>query len=319
MTRLNRTRAAALVLTVLAVTAGCGDATETAAPDGKATGTVAATDTAQADAGNGDWLLRFATAEGDDGEQSRAVYVRYNPTTGVAEARALPRVTASDAGQDEQVLLVSADHAWALPDTAVPRAEARTGKLTIYSVTDETTKSLDIRAATGKSDLSAVAWAFDPTDAGLLRVVDADGGVWAVDVTAMSATQESTLPRRDGWIFADGFDRATGKPYIESIDSDETEPAGLGDSDTRPIERQGGTLVRYDGEPLAGLPTPPCTFAGGFQYADGSAWLFCADTPSITAYQAAKDGTSWHRFGSPSPKVLPAAVAELTFALPPVG
>jgi hypothetical protein len=68
-----------------------------------------------------------------------------------------------------------------------------------------------------------------------------------------------------------------------------------------------------------GLPKPPCDFAGGFRYADGSAWLFCADTPSIAAYQAAKDGTTWHLFGTPSQKVVPEAVAEMTFALPPLG
>lgn len=318
MPRLTTMRALASTAATLLVTvlAGCGNA----APDHAAAPAVHGSgDTAQTRVGNGDWLLRFTTAEGEDGEQARAVYVRYNPTTGAAQSRALPRVTASDASQDEQVLMVSADHRWAIPDTGVPASEGRTGKLTLYSLTSNATESLDIRALTGRPDLKPVGWAFDPTHAALLRVVDSGLGVWKVDIAAKSATQEGTLRRRAGWIFGNGFDKATGEPYIESIDSDQTEPAGNGDSDTRPVEREGGTVLRYDGEPLDALPKPPCDFAGGFQYADGSAWLFCADTPSIAAYQATKDGATWHRFGTPSQAVVPRAAAELTFALPPVG
>jgi hypothetical protein len=313
MPRLTTRSATAVTAVVLLVSAlsGCGD---TAAP-GSAPSAGA---TSGAAAGNGDWLLRFTTAEGADGEQARAVYVRYNPTTGAATARSLPSVTASDASQDEQVLMVSADHTLAIPDTGVPGPEARTGKLTIYSLAGDATRTLDIRALTGQPDLKALGWAFDPTTADVLRVVDSALRVWKVDLAAKTATQESTLPRRDGWIFGNGFDKTTGEPYIESIDSDQTEPAGNGDSDTRPIQRQGGTLLRYDGEPLVALPKPPCGFAGGFQYDDGTAWLFCADTPSIAAYQAARDGASWHRFGTPSPRIVPNAAAELTFVLPPV-
>ena len=317
MSRLTTRRATAVAAAALVVVAltGCGDTADKKVGAGAAASTG---DTAQAKAVNGDWLLRFTTAEGDDGEQSRAVYVRYNPTTGAATPRALPPVTASDASQDEQVLMVSADHAWAIPDTGVPNAEARTGKLTIYSLSSDATQSVDIRALTGQPDLKALGWAFDPTDSHLLRVVDSGLGVWKVDLAARSAKQEATLPRRDGWIFGNGFDKTTGEPYTESIDSDQTEPAGNGDSDLRPVQRQGGTLLRYDGEPLDALPKPPCGFAGGFQYDDGSAWLFCADTPSISAYQAEKDGASWQQFGTPSAEIVPSTAAELTFALPPV-
>jgi hypothetical protein len=199
----------------------------------------------------------------------------------------------------------------------VPKDQARTGKLLVYPVGDDSTETLDIRALTGQPDLKAVGWAFDPTAGELLRVVDSQMRVWKVDLTTQSASQGSTLPRRDGWIFGNGFAKNSGEPYIESIDSDQTDPAGHGDSDTSPVQRQGGTLIQYDGEPLADLPQPPCGFAGGFQYDDGSAWLFCADTSSITAYQATKGGASWHKFGTPSPDVLPKTVAAVSFALPP--
>lgn len=313
MSRLNRRRlAAGLLAAVLTVVAtGCGD---------DKGGAPAAADTSGSStpAVQGDWLLRFVTAEGADGERERSVYVRYNPTTGAAEARSLPPVTASDSRQDEQVLLVSADHRWAIPDAAIPKSERASARLVLYSVTDDTTQTVDLRALAGQSGLRPVAWAFDPTVAGTLRVVDTDRTVWKVDYLGHTATKEGQLPKRSGWIFGNGFDKATGEPYIESIDSDETEPAGNGDADTRPIERQGGTLLRYDGETLAGLPKPPCGFAGGFQFDDGGAWLFCADTPSIAAYRADKGGAKWEAFGTPSPKIVPAVAADLSFVLPPI-
>lgn len=313
MTRPARTRVVTALLAVLLATAtGCGDA--------GATGAAESSDAPyDADApADGDWLLRFTTAGGADGERTGAVYVSYNPTTGAAFARSVPAVSASDAGQDEQVLLVSADHRWAIPDTGVPKAQARTGKLVLYSVTADTTETVDIRAATGDPTMQATAWAFDPEDGATLRVVGADLVVWKVDLASKSATREGQLPRRSGWIFGNGFDKNTGEPYIESIDSDETEPAGNGDSDTRPVDRQGGALVRYDGEDVEGLPTPPCGFAGGFRYADGRTWLFCADTPSISAYGLAQSDHSWEPFGKPSAKVVPGSAVEMTFALPPL-
>lgn len=313
MRTFRRPRAAvvAVVALLAALTVGCGNQAGGA-------GTARTTSSTTADAATGDWLLRFVTAEGADGEQSRAVYVLYNPTTGEATAHALRRVTASDVSQDEQVLLVSADHTRAILDTGVPKAERDTGKLTIYSVTTDATETLDIRAVTGRHDLRAVAWAFDPTAADVIRVVDSDHAVWKVDLASRTATKEGQLPHRSGWIFANGFDKATGEPYIESIDSDRTEPAGNGSNDTRPVQRQGGSLFSFEGDDIPGLPKPPCGFAGGFEFDDGTAWLFCADTPSISAYQAHRDGTSWLPFGTPSAKIVPAVAAELSFVLPPV-
>jgi hypothetical protein len=312
----SRVAAAVFAALLVLTAAGCGDEDATLAASAHAT-----TDTAGGSAGaaDGDWLLRFTTAEGADGEQERAVYVRYNPTTGAATARSLPRVTASDARQDEQVLLVSADHTRAIPDTGIPKAQGSTGKLVVYGVATDTTEAVDIRALTGQAGLRAVAWAFDPEAADIIRVVDTDHVVWRVDLGANTATKEGTLPKRSGWIFGNGFDKNTGEPYIESIDSDETEPAGNGDSDTRPVERQGGTLVRYDGEDLDGLPKPPCGFAGGFRFGDGTAWLFCADTPSIAAFDLNKGDESWAAFGVPSERIVPGVAAEMTFALPPLG
>jgi hypothetical protein len=310
-----RSTAIAVAALLVATLAGCGDADEVADPGPSADAT---TESPAVGAADGDWLIRFSTAEGADGEQSRPVYVRYNPTTGAAAVRALPKVTASDAGPDDQALLNSADHTRAILDTGIPSAQRASGELPVYGLDDEDVETLDIRAITAVPTLRPVAWAFDPVAADVLRVIGSDRTVWKVDLATRTATQESRLPRREGWIFGNGFDKNTGTPYIESIDSDETEPAGNGDSDVRPVERQGGTLIRYDGADLPGLPKPPCGFAGGFQFDDGTAWLFCADTPSISAYRVEEGGDAWEAFGVPSPDVVPAAAADLGVVLPPV-
>jgi hypothetical protein len=305
---------AAVAVLAVALLGGCGDTNATAgtAPsDDSTTG-------AAADVANGDWLLRFNTAEGADGESSRAVFVRFNPATGAATARTLPAVTAGSAYGGQQALLISADQRRALLDTGIPAAQSRSGKLVVYSVTSTSTETVDIRALTGQPKLRAVAWAFDPDDADVLRVVDSDRSVWKVDLGARSATREGQLPSRVGWIFGNGFDKNSGEPYIESIDSDQTLPQGNGDSDVRPVERQGGTLVVVDGGNLGDLPKPPCGFAGGFRFDDGTAWLFCADTPSISAYRLEKGADAWTQFGRPSPKIVPRVASDLAVVLPPV-
>ena len=307
MSRLARMRIMTAVAAVLLATAtGCGDATTSTDHDGP---TASAHD-------SGAWLLRFGTAGGADGERSGAVYVSYDPTTGTASARRVPGVVAADASQDEQLLLASADHRWAIRDTRIPRSQGKAGTVVLYSVTGDATETRDLRAATGARSLGAVAAAVDPTDGSVLRVVDEHRVVWKVDVASRTATKERVLPARAGWIFGNGFDKTTGEPYVERIDSEETEPPGNGDDDTRPAERQGGTLLRYDGPDVAGLPKAPCGFAGGFRD-DTGAWLFCADTPSIAAYRLSADGSAWEPWGTPSPDVVPGAAVEITFALPP--
>lgn len=293
------------------VLAGCGDKASTGhQPTGSAT---------TASVADGDWLLRFNTAEGADGELSRAVLVSYDPTTGAARVRRLPGVLAGDSYADGQALLISADHAQTLLDTRVEPADARHGRVTVYSVTGPGKQEVPVRAWSGQKSLVPAAAAFDPAQPGLLRVVDSANRVWKVDLAARTATQVGRLPLKSGWIFGNGFDKNTGEPYIESIDSEATVPAGNGDDDVRPVARQGGTVLYYDGTPVAGLPTVPCGFTGGFTTAAGETWLFCADTPSLQAYRLPKGGTAWQKFGTASRDVLPGAASELAVVLPPVG
>ena len=53
-------------------------------------------------------------------------------------------------------------------------------------------------------------------------------------------------------MFNNGFNHNTGEPYMESIDSDETNPAGNGAADTSPITRDGGTVLANDAKAWPG-------------------------------------------------------------------
>jgi hypothetical protein len=228
----------------------------------------------------------------------------------------MPRVVAGSSYGAAQALLVSADHAWSLADTTVGPEGAR-GQVTLYATRGEATTAVPVRAWSGDNTLRPVAAAFDPATAGLLRVVDSRHRVWKVDVAARTATAAGTLPLKAGWVFGDGFDPNSGEPYIEAVDTEDTLPAGNGATDTRPVERAGGRLLSYDGSQLPGLPTLPCGFAGGFTDAGGTSWIFCADTPRISAYKLVGGGQQWQPFGKPTAAVVPPAAAELALVLPP--
>ena len=82
--------------------------------------------------------------------------------------------------------------------------------------------------------------------------------MWAVNVAGGKATQEGTLAKGP-WVFTNGFNHNTGEPYMESIDSDETNPAGNGPADTSPVTRDGGTVLANDvrgPDQAAGQPVP---------------------------------------------------------------
>ncbi|MBO9522729.1 MAG: hypothetical protein J7518_14450 [Nocardioidaceae bacterium] len=299
------TRALACALLVATLAAGCGSTGRTEPP--KANPTPSTPD--------GAWLLRINTAEGADGEFSRSVYVRFDPESGAATVARMPRVTGGTSYGAAQALLVDAGRAWSLADTTVG-AEGKQGRVTLYSTTGPGTSVLPLRTWTGDTRLRPVAAAFDPAKPGLLRVVDDRHRVWQVDVAARTATAAGTLAVRTGWVFGNGFDKNSGLPFIEAVDTEATEPAGNGIDDARPVERDGGRLLSYDGTALPGLPALPCGFAGGFTDAEGTSWVFCADTPRITTYKVAEDGEQWQRFGTPSAPVVPPAASEIAVALP---
>ncbi len=303
----------AAALATLLIAAGCGSVEVKADGEKK---NAEPTPAAKADtsAGEGNWLLAVTSAGGADGETSTTTYISYNPSTGQATARKLPGVTAGSTSGDMSALLVSSDREWAIPDTGISRREEKSGRLTVYSL-GGSTQIIDIRDRTGKDDVDAIGWAFDPAREDTLRVVDTKNRVWSVNVAGGKATQESTLPKGP-WFFGNGFNRNTGEPYVESIDSDETNPPGNGKADTSPLTRAGGTVLPANSTALSELPASPCRLGAGYTDDAGVTWAFCADQPSVTTHYLPKDGKEWTAYGKPSTPLAPVA-AGFPLVLPP--
>lgn len=301
--------------------AGCGSEDPAPKPDAQSSGSPSpsASEPATADTelGQGQWLLALSTAGGADAEKATTTYLSYDPSTGKASAREMPGVSTPNADTPDAALLVSADRSWAIPDTGISRSETGSGKLTVYSTTSKATKVLDLRTLTGDSSVKPVGWAFDPQQAAMLRVVDTRNRIWAVSVTGGKAVAAGTLTKGP-WVFADGFNRNSGQPYVESITGDETRPAGNGKADTTPISRSGGTVLGSGSTGLAALPSSPCRLGAAFTAADGTSWEFCADSATIRTYVLAEGSKNWSSFGKPSTAVAPEA-AGFGFALPPTG
>ena len=275
-----------------------------------------ATPSADTTIAEGNWLLGVTNAGGADGEKTTTVYVTYDPSTGKATASKMPGVQASSTTPQQAALLVSSDRRWAIPDTEIPGTEGKSGQLKVYSPTEGTTKVIDIHQRTGDDGVEAVGWAFDPKRPDTLRVVDTKNRIWAVSVTGDKAVQEGSLPKGGPWVFTNGFNPNTGEPWLESIDSDATKPAGNGASDTSPVTRSGGTVLASESGGLAKLPQSPCRLAGAFTDENGVTWAFCADKPALTTYYLPENGKKWVAYGKPSTAVAPIA-SGVTLVLPP--
>jgi hypothetical protein len=307
----------ATVVAVLLL-AGCGSAPDTSAKPSKSTSSPtpsSASAAADTSLGRGTWLLGLSSAGGADAEKATTTYVSFDPSTGVAHARKMPGVNTPSADPDDAPLLVSADRKWAIPDTSITRDEGRSGRLMLYSVTSGATKVIDMRARTGDSSITSLAWAFDPRAPETLRVVDSKNRVWLLAVGGKGASRAGALPRGP-WVFADGFNHNTGQPYVESITSDQTRPAGNGVSDTSAVARNGGTVLASGSAVLAKLPQSPCRLGAAFTDGQGTSWTFCADGPAIKTYYLSKNGDHWTAYGKPSGHVAPIA-AGFPLVLPP--
>ena len=314
-----RASLAALAAVGAVVLAGCGSvevksdgsSTTSDSPSASPSPTAAAVDTTQA-AGN--WLLGMTTAGGADGEASTTTYVTYDPSTGAASKVELPSVRTPSVAPEEQSLLVSADRRWAIPDTLVPRALEKSGKLEVFSLDGSSNAIIDINQRAG-TPVGAIGWAFDPTKPDTLRVVDTKNRVWVTSVAGTKATRAGSIAHGQ-WVFTNGFNRNTGQPYVTSVTSEKSNPAGNGAEDTSPIMRDGGTLLPSGSQALEKLPASPCRLGAAWVGADGTTWEFCADQPSVSAYYLAKDGQQWTAFGKPSAPVAPVS-AGFPVVLPP--
>jgi hypothetical protein len=312
MRRTTSGRAVALLTSAAAsllLLTACGS---TASKSDDASSSPHAAPKADTSLGEGDWLLGVSTAGGADGEKTTITYLTYNPSTGETRTRSLPGVTTASASPREAALLVSAERRWAIPDTSISREEQRSGKLRVYSLTGTSSVVVDVRARTRIPDLRPVAWAFSPDQPATLRVVDTKNRVWTMGVLGTGAERTGALTKGP-WVFTDGFDPNSAEPYVESISSEQTRPAGNGATDTRAVTRDGGTILTVDSPQLKGSP---CRLPAGFADAQGTTWVFCAEKPTLTTYYRSGD-QDWKAYGKPSAAVSPEA-ADFSLVLPPV-
>lgn len=312
-TRRRGTTGAAAIAALLLLAAGCGS-TEPKAASAEPT----ISTPPEIDLADGPWLLRFNAEAGGEGALLRAVYITITPSTGATTVRGLPALSDPDTYSDASAVLVSGDQTLALLDARVQRADARKGLVRVYSTTAELDRTVDVRQLTGEPDLVPVGAAFDPGKPQLLRVVDNARRVWELDLVAGTGTRDGDLPSRSGWIFANGFDKNSGVPYIEDPASESTLPEGNGLGDIRPVARRGGQVRIDDGTEYPEEPPLPCGFAGAFVTEGGTVWLFCADTARITTYRLAEGAGAWEKVGKESGPIVPGSAAELPVVLPPV-
>ena len=261
------------------------------------------------------WLLRLDSYSGEDGETQQATYLTITPTTGEVMEVSTPRLQVAEASGDERMLLVDADHSSALLDSRPTKEERAAGRVTLYDLTkQDRTSRVDVRKATGDQGLTPDWVVFDPTKPGTLRVVDGLT-VWVVPTDGGKATKEGVLPSRPGWIFAGGFNKNDGLPFIEDIDSFETIPRGNGDPTTHAVVRTTGKVVPSDNGGFPGLPEAHCGLGTAFTLADGPTWAFCARRARIQARVLEPGASRWEDAGKPTGDVV-APNAEPTFVLP---
>lgn len=311
----------AVALTTLLLTTGCGDGGASATDDPATAESGSTPDPAgdpgvDTSAGEGTWLLAITTAGGADAETSTTVYLNYTPATGETTTHEMPGVQGGSASPEDAAILVSADRQWAIPDTEIPRSQEKSGKLEVYSVADGSAEVIDLRKRTGQKDVKPVGWAFDPGSAATLRVVDSKNRVWSVEVTGNGATQEASLPKGP-WVFTNGFNPNTGEPWVESIESDATNPPGNGPSAETAVTREGGTVLAAGADAFGDLPDTPCRLGAGYAEDSGLTWAFCADGAEVTTHYLAPGASEWTAYGKPSAAVAPDA-AGFPLALPPL-
>lgn len=261
------------------------------------------------------WLLRLDSYSGEDGETQQATYLTITPTTGDVVEVSTPRLQAAEASGDARMLLVDADHSSVLLDSRPTKQERAAGRVTLYDLTKQgRTSTVDVRKATGDRNLTPDWVVFDPTKPDTLRVVDGLT-VWVVPTDGGRATKEGVLPSRPGWIFAGGFNKNDGLPFIEDTGSFKTIPQGNGETSSTAVVRTTGTVVPSDNGGFAGLPEAHCGLGTAFALAHGPTWAFCARQHRIQARVLEPGASHWEDAGRPTGDVV-APNAEPTFVLP---
>ena len=289
----------------LLVLAGCGqesDTTSSSAPD-EQDGSPSATSEAPAFAADQAWVARFEIGGGDEVANGVA-YVRFNPTTGATQ---VTKITGPPLDYEPNpYLLVDAGRTLAVRANAASLREEDNGTMRLYRIDGGKARAVDLRKLTGVATLHPIGWAFDPTQAGLLRVLDRSGRLFEYDVTAGTVTEAEKVAVEKGFELAPMFDSATGMPLLRNKDTWEYQKGGA-------YTAGGVKVVETD----RGSCPAATTLAGTIADPGGTAYGACLVGRTIKLSQQAEGAADWSKLGTSAPDV-PRGTMTMTWVLPTV-
>ena len=288
---------AALVLA--APVAGCGDQTSSASPDASSS---TPTSGGQPFATDQPWVARFET--GSDEVADGVAYVRFDPSSGTTK---VTEITGPPLDfEPNPYLLVDAGRTVAVRANSSSLKEEGTGTLTLYPLDGGETRAVDLREVTGVDTLHPIGWAFDPTEAGLLRILDRSGRLFEWNVDEDAATEVDAVAVGKGFELAPYFNGADGMPLLR---------------DTRTYEVEKGGAYTAGGAEVVKADRSPCpartTLARTVQDASGTTWTGCQVGDKVVLFQRADGDSTWTQAGASSADV-PNDTQTLTWVLPTV-
>ena len=300
----------AAVLLLAAPLAACGDqgsdSPDDAAgtPRGEAT-TAATTPTS----GGGEpfatdkpWVARFET--GGDEVADGVAYVRFDPASGATDVTEI--TGPPDAFTPNPYLLVDAGRTVAVRANAASIKEERTGTTTLYALDGGKARPIDLREVTGVDGLHPIGWAFDPEEAGLLRILDRSGRLFEWQVADDRATELDAVEAGKGFALAPYFDSADGMPLLRDKRTYEIEKGGA-------YAAGGATAVKTDLSACPGRTTLARTVRDG----SGTSWTGCQVGDKVLLLQRADGESGWTDAGASGADV-PRDTQTLTWVLPTV-
>jgi hypothetical protein len=297
--------AAALLLA--APLAGCGDQTSSATPDASS-GSPTTAETGPTSGGGEPfatdraWVARFET--GSDEVADGVAYVRFDPSSGTTK---VTEITGPPLDfEPNPYLLVDAGRTVAVRANSSSIKEERAGSLTLYPLDRGKKRAVDLREVTGVDTLHPIGWAFDPTEAGLLRILDRSGRLFEWNVGEDTATEVDAVEVGKGFELAPYFNGADGMPLLRDKRTYKVEKSG-------DYTAGGAAVVTTDRSPCPGRTT----LARTVQDASGTAWTGCLVGDKVVLFQKADGDTAWKEAGASTADV-PKDAQTMTWALPTV-
>ena len=295
------------VLLLAAPLAGCGsDSPDNASgtPRGDAT-----TETTTPTSGEGEpfatdkaWVARFET--GGDEVSDGVAYVRFDPASGTTH---VTEITGPPLDfEPNPYLLVDAGRTVAVRANAASIKEERTGTTKLYSLDGGKPRAVDLRAVTGDDTLHPIGWAFDPEQAGLLRVLDRSGRLFEWGVDEETATEVDAVEVDKGFQLAPYFDSADGMPLLRDKGTYEVEKGGA-------YAAGGAEPAKTDRSPCAEGTTLASTVRDG----SGTTWSGCQTGDKVVLFQQPEGESAWQDAGASAADV-PKGTMTFTWVLPTV-